>query len=46
MVTHDMHYARHAKRIVRISDGQVVDEDELAGTRPSNAFQQIFEGQY
>ncbi len=27
MVTHDMHYARHARRIVRISDGQVVDED-------------------
>jgi putative ABC transport system ATP-binding protein len=27
MVTHDMHYARRARRIIKISDGQVVDED-------------------
>jgi putative ABC transport system ATP-binding protein len=27
MVTHDMHYARQARRIVQISDGQVVDDD-------------------
>jgi putative ABC transport system ATP-binding protein len=27
MVTHDLHYARRARRIVKISDGQVVDED-------------------
>ncbi|HQT85205.1 MAG: ABC transporter ATP-binding protein [Acidiphilium sp. 37-64-53] len=26
MVTHDLHYARRARRIVRLSDGQVVDE--------------------
>jgi putative ABC transport system ATP-binding protein len=26
MVTHDQHYARRARRIVRLSDGQVVDE--------------------
>ncbi|MDD2877877.1 MAG: ABC transporter ATP-binding protein [Acidiphilium sp.] len=27
MVTHDLHYARRARRIVRLSDGQVVDEN-------------------
>lgn len=29
MVTHDMHYARQAKRIIRLLDGHVVDEDEI-----------------
>lgn len=49
MVTHDMHFARHAKRIVRISDGQVVDEDENDGSmvalhQPDDV-PQILEGQ-
>ncbi|WP_288006445.1 ABC transporter ATP-binding protein [Acidiphilium sp.] len=26
MVTHDLHFARRARRVVRLSDGQVVDE--------------------
>jgi putative ABC transport system ATP-binding protein len=49
MVTHDMHFARHAKRIVRISDGQIVDEDENDGSvialRQAGVFPQILEGQ-
>lgn len=37
MVTHDLHYARRAQRIVRLSDGQVVDEsyDETSAVWPA-----------
>jgi putative ABC transport system ATP-binding protein len=41
MVTHDLHYARRARRIVRMSDGQVVDEesyDIISGPQPVSGF--------
>lgn len=47
MVTHDLHYASRAKRIVRLADGQVVDEHfaadghvlELKETKLSKGFE-------